>query len=170
MIEKVVWLVVVSASLKRAINNNISLCLHGSYYVLCSILSTVGVLAYLFLTTLRGSYYYDVHFINEETGTEKFVSGLFSGSLFLSLTLPSSVSLAQKFRIVLDSPVCFPFHTSLTNHLSGLIHSTMLGFETSNINLALCGIILLVACLLCAFSQKESSLKAYHLPCSLLYL
>lgn len=83
------------------------MCLPGDCYLRAKHRAYISL---FILTTLGGSYYYYAHFVSEETGTEKFISGLFSDSQFLSSIITiSSVSLAKKFRTVLDSPFPFSF-------------------------------------------------------------
>ena len=107
--------------------------------------------------TLRGKHYY-AHFINEKTGTERFVSGLFSGSLFLSLVLPFLQSFLHK-----NSDCAWLFTLFfLLSHLSSVIllaYSTMLGFATSNPNLALSGITWFVCFLTFCFFSEGKLLK-----------
>lgn len=46
-------------------------CLCRSYYVLCTILSTIGLLIHLILITPRGGPYYYLHFIDMEIEAQR---------------------------------------------------------------------------------------------------
>lgn len=138
--------------------------LHSDYYLHSKHHAYISL---FILTALWGSCYYYAHFVNEETGTEKFIYLAYFQILYFLDTTFSSVSLAKKFRIVLDSSL---FFLLMGLYQLCLTYSKMPGFEINNTNIMLSEITLFVSMFTFSFSPNGSSLKALHLPCFLLHL